>query len=299
MPGLAVKHASQAPEVDWEIAALRLLRALDEMGGRLGNSGSGLALRTFDAREGGGGRAASCALARHCLEQDWLRRDGETLVLTEAGRSRLRRDAGSEDFLRQHQIRVARDVDIGGTRRPVVVDDGESPLGWLKSRKDRSGRPLISAEQYEAGERLRADYWFAQLSPRVTANWTALAPAETRRRGAQTDAASLRDNVIAAKARVVGALQAVGPELAGVLIDVCCELKGLEEAEKAEGWPARSGKVVLQIALTRLARHYGYLGADANGPAQGRRLRHWGTEDYRPTLDAWTGTGSAAAATDQ
>jgi hypothetical protein len=51
------------------------------------------------------------------------------------------------------------------------------------------------------------------------------------------------------------ALMAVGPEVAGILVDICCELKGLEDAEKANGWPQRAGKVVLQIALTRLAKH--------------------------------------------
>jgi uncharacterized protein DUF6456 len=51
------------------------------------------------------------------------------------------------------------------------------------------------------------------------------------------------------------ALMAVGPEVAGILVDICCELKGLEDAEKANGWPQRAGKVALQIALTRLAKH--------------------------------------------
>ena len=82
------------------------------------------------------------------------------------------------------------------------------------------------------------------------------------------------------------ALMAVGPEVAGVLVDICCELKGLEDAEKENGWPQRAGKVVLQIALTRLAKHYGLIKDDKQKQAR-RGLRHWGSEDYRPTLDAW------------
>ena len=142
----------------------------------------------------------------------------------------------------------------------------------------------------EAGERLRADYWFAHLSPRVTSNWSALAPSDRSHRAAPTNAAAFRDEVIAAKERVMRALMAVGPEVAGVLVDICCELKGLEEAEKENGWPQRAGKVVLQIALTRLARHYGLIGKEVGGEQpRGRRLRHWGSDDYRPTLDAWRG----------
>lgn len=193
---------------------------------------------------------------------------------------------GSEAFRAQHQIRRVGETDIDGARRPVLLNEAESPLGWLKSRKDRNGRPLISAEQFEAGERLRADYCFAHLPQRVTSSWSAPAPSIRARRGAPSNPAALRDEVIAAKERVIRALMAVGPEVSGMLVDICCELKGLEEAEKESGWPARAGKVVLQIALTRLARHYGLLSDEPVASAR-RRLRHWGSEDYRPSLDAW------------
>jgi hypothetical protein len=226
-----------------------------------------------------------------CLRQDWLERMDQDLVLSEVGRSMLRRaEAGDDSFRQQHQLREARVKEIDGTLRPVLVNDAESPLGWLKSRKDRKGRPLISDQQFEAGERLRADYWFARLSPRVTANWSALAPSGRTRRGAPSGAADLRDEVIAAKERVTRAIEAIGPELAGVLIDICCELKGLEDAEKSRGWPQRAGKVVLQLALTRLGRHYG-LDVPDETRRRGRGIRHWGSEDYRPTLDAWQRSG--------
>jgi hypothetical protein len=65
---------------------------------------------------------------------------------------------------------------------------------------------------------------------------------------------------------------------------VCCHLKGLEDAERAQGWPLRSAKVVLQLALQRLARHYGLVSQDT--AAGSARIRHWGTDDYRPALGA-------------
>ncbi len=106
---------------------------------------------------------------------------GRALRLSHVGRAWLRRSAAEGDAFRaQHQVRGSGEREIDGTRRPVLLNEAESPLGWLKSRKDRNGSPLLTGQQYEAGERLRADYWFAQMSPRVTANWSALAPSDVR-----------------------------------------------------------------------------------------------------------------------
>jgi hypothetical protein len=179
----------------------------------------------------------------------------------------------------------ARARDGCAARAQPEVNLAESPIGWLSRRRDKDGRPLISDEQFLAGERLRADFWFAQMTPRVTADWGAPAAGGATRRGAPGTGVEVQDGVIAAGERVRRALTAVGPELAGVLIDVCCHLKGLEEAERGVGWPQRSAKVVLQIALTRLARHYGLVRADRADAGPGGRMRHWGAADYRPSID--------------
>lgn len=173
-------------------------------------------------------------------------------------------------------------------RQPATkpsINPDESPLAWLRRRKDKDGTPLIDAAQFDAGEHLRADYTFGQLMPSVTSRWAPITAGKSGRRAPPLGGAELQDHTLAARQRVHLALEAVGPELAGILVDVCCHLKGLEDAERAQGWPLRSAKVVLQLALTRLARHYGLLPTTApaadNRPA---RIRHWGTEGYKPVL---------------
>lgn len=161
----------------------------------------------------------------------------------------------------------------------------ESPLAWLRRRRGKDGEGLISEQQFAAGERLRADFWFAQMTPRVTASWDGAMGAGGGRRGAPGVGVDLSDNVVAAAERVRRALAAVGPEFSGILVDVCCHLKGLESWERAAGWPLRSGKVVLRLALSALARHYGLSERETAAGTGRARTRHWGGPGYRPGLD--------------
>jgi hypothetical protein len=61
---------------------------------------------------------------------------------------------------------------------------------------------------------------------------------------------------LSAKRRFDAAIAAAGPGLADVLWRVVCAGEGLPAAEKALGWPARAGRLVLTLALDRLAEHY-------------------------------------------
>lgn len=172
---------------------------------------------------------------------------------------------------RARRLRLACRPDPEAAAGTVLVDEAESPLAWLARRKGRDGRAMIEPVQLLAGERLRADFTFAQIGPRVTVDWTAaLAPGAS---GGGGGPAAMTDAVLAARQRLAAALRATGREFSGLLLDVCCFLKGLEEIERERGWPARSAKVVLQLGLDRLARHYG-LAATARGRA-GAPLRAW------------------------
>ncbi len=174
----------------------------------------------------------------------------------------------------RHLRLAAREVMTGSGLAAVTVNDGESPLAWLARRKGRDGQPLITPAQFVAGERLRADFTRASLSPRVTSAWEAPV---SRGSGARGGVGEATDAMVAARQRFQLALKACGPEFSGLLTDVCCFLRRLEEVEAARGWPARSAKVVLQLALDRLARHYGLRG-EIHGPAQAR-MQAWAAAD--------------------
>ena len=172
-------------------------------------------------------------------------------------------------FRGQHLALERRQIVTALGRADVTVDELESPLAWLARRRGRDGRPLIEPQQLQAGERLRLDFTVADLMPRTTTNWSS--PMSS---GAASGVAiDPTDTMTDARRRVHKALEAVGPEMSGLLLDICCFLKGLEDTERARQWPPRSAKLVLQLALDRLARHYGYA-AEAKGRARAP-LRGW------------------------
>ena len=179
----------------------------------------------------------------------------------------LRSGMPVDPFLGQHLDLARRSVDTPHGRAEITVDDAESPLAWLARRKGRDGRPLVEPIQVLAGEKLRLQFTRANLTPKTTSNWSAPIM-QSRRAGGGGGAAAVADVIVAARQQVHRALDAVGPEFAGLLVDVCCFLKGLEDVERERGWPSRSAKVVLQLGLDRLARHYG-LAAEARGRSRG------------------------------
>ena len=187
---------------------------------------------------------------------------------------------GGIDPLRARHLEIARrQLKEDGGVSEVMVDEAESPLAWLARRKGRDGRALIEPVQLLAGERLRAEFTRANMMPRITSNWGA--SVATGPRGASP--ASFTDAMIGARQRVRTALDAVGPEFAGLLVDVCCFLKRLEQVETERSWPPRSAKVVLQLGLDRLARHYGL-----RGEARGRgktEVRTWLAEGAGFTVE--------------
>ena len=134
---------------------------------------------------------------------------------------------------------------LGTRRRSVTVNLAESPLGWLHAHGHLDDR------QFDAGEKLRADFECAQLSQGVTMRWE---PVRIRGIGGARLAPTERQ--VSARRRFDGAIAAAGKGLEDVLWRVVCACETLPVAEKALAWPTRSGKLVLRLALDRVADFY-------------------------------------------
>lgn len=198
--------------------------------------------------------------------------------LSKAGRAWLKQHLASPaPEVRHQRMRRMQTVPSGnGQSDEVLVNLCESPLVWLRKRRDAHGKAMITEAEFEAGERLRRDFTKAQLMPKTTASWSsASGPARNRRKnGSRTNnEQNLSDEVYAARSRVAEALHAVGPEFETLLLDTCCFLRGFEASENSYGWPRRSAKLVLKLALSALARHYGEGRKGSKPPGPQRPLR--------------------------
>ena len=192
--------------------------------------------------------------------------DGNSPSTHQDAQAAAEQDSGNQPRLAQTELAQTR-----------LADD--NPLLWMFRRKDKTGEALIGPAAFAAGERLRADLTFAGMVPRVTMDWSGRSSVDRSSSGIQLNQT---EAAIAARQRVTLALRAVGPEFSGLLMDLCGFCKGLESIERERGWPMRSAKVVIRLALASLARHYGF-----DEVARGRKqsaIRAWTPPGSKPRL---------------
>lgn len=282
----------QVDEATLALEGCRILRRLAEPGAVLAvasDMDKAAVLREFPdgktARTGVVDRNVAQAFAL----KDWItcRKQGKisSYEITPAGRAALKRmiDAGdaarqgnpglaeaATPFADQHRIWGKHRADAGppagegasnptteaqkDTPRRIRYNLAESPISLMGRRKDKDGKPFLEADLVRAGERLREDFEIAQMGPRVTQNWERFLTGGER--GGFRPDSGRGDGASGARERVAAALRDLGPGLGDVALRVCCFLEGIEATEQSMGWAARSGKIVLRIALQRLKRHY-------------------------------------------
>ena len=254
---------------------MRVLRRMCETGAFMAvskNMAKAVVMRAGEA--GGQTRTAvtKAEMAGALVLKDWVRctKSGQIsrYEVTPSGRAALKRVLAQDAlknmgqtgfseapsvFSEQHKEWGERVVSEKGGSKPrrLRVNLRESPLSVLGRKKGTDGQPFLAGDLVAAGERFREDFELSQIGPRVAQNWESfLTPRGGGKMGSGTGGFS------SAHDRFSSALSALGPGLGNITMRCCCFLEGLEVAEKRMGWSARSGKIVLRIALQRLSAHY-------------------------------------------
>lgn len=276
-PALKIEDVDIPDEETIRREAPRILRRLNEVGACLAiahEMENAVVVREMPD----GQTLRSAVVARPIAEamalKDWVAGSGGARIaryrITQAGRAALKRflaedearRAGFEDtapFHAQHGEHRTRTTGPEGRRKRVRYNAVESPLQSLARRRDNSGGPFLTPDLVAAGERLREDFELGQMGPRITQNWERFLTGGAR---GDFNAGGGEGGSEAARERVSRALSDLGPGLGDVVLRCCCFLEGMEQAEKRMGWSARSGKIVLRIALHRLKRHYDEAGGN-------------------------------------
>ena len=266
VPDMAAEDQTDAPASDqaFEASALEILTALSHSGAILAVA-PGLekaaVLREIASGQSERTAVADRAVAEAMALKDWIscKSNGRVsrYVITPDGRSALqriiaRRENSATGFC---EDQAGFDVAMAQTARDlsrVRFHSNEGPLAILGRRRCKDGKPFLSRDLVRAGERLREDFELAHLEPGLAQDWARfLAPVSG---GKRSDGPANAPR--AARDRLQSAFEALGEGLSDIALRCCCHMEGMEVTEKRLGWPARSGKIVLRIALTRLAQHY-------------------------------------------
>ncbi len=267
-PGCKSADVAEVTEVQLMAEAGRILRRLAEAGAVLAVAAQmekAVVVRGDGAADPTRTAVVDRAVAEAMALKGWIACDAPGRLaryhITKAGRAALggllakeeNRASGFADAQAPFSMKGAE----GAAPRRMRYSANESPLLALARRRDRDGTRFIPEDLVRAGERLREDFELSQMGPRVTQDWSRFL---TTPGGGGSAGGGHARGFEAARRRVEGALHDLGPGLGDIALRCCCHLEGLERAEKRMGWSARSGKIVLRIALQRLKRHYESLG---------------------------------------
>lgn len=177
----------------------------------------------------------------------------DAFVLSEAGWSRVRRESAEpgEAYAAQHGPIVDRPVITPhGAQHRARGYDVDRTLRRLAILRDSAGRPWLSEAELAAAARLRSDWQRGQQGLVRGSDWTAPPMGSTPRGPGHDGAVAAHCD---ARRRVDVALARLAAPLRIIVERVCLHDEGLEAMERAEAWPARSGKLALKLALAQLA----------------------------------------------
>lgn len=150
------------------------------------------------------------------------------------------------------------------------------PDAIARLAKGSGAQGFLLDHHLEAGRRLAALFWKAQLNQRVTMSYD---PTRIGTKGGHAPQGDMALSVAEARAQLNRLALALPQDCWSVLSDVCGYQLGLQDIEGRRQWPRRGAKLVLRIALDQLALHWGL---SNNSIGEGSGTRAWLPE--RPAM---------------
>ncbi|MAM60533.1 MAG: helix-turn-helix domain containing protein [Maritimibacter sp.] len=185
-------------------------------------------------------------------------------TITPAGRSELGRlVAAAESHRAATQGEPVGTASTGqGGARKARTAGAEPPLRFLARRKRTDGAPFLTPDMVRAAERFRESYEIARAGDALGDDYEGLLTGRVRmpKQATNGGAAIAVSRDLLALESLLKAVRTLGPELAEAVILACCRETGMEQIEDKLDFPARSGKIILRIALGALKRHYDEVG---------------------------------------
>lgn len=183
-------------------------------------------------------------------------RERDELILSEAGRARMTRTAAAPDeaFLAQHAVIEDRAImrPCGDTRSARAV--AATPIiRRLAALKDGREAPWFTQAELAAAAALHADWERGQSGLLRGSDWSA-PPLSGAGRGGGNGLEEALARRCDATRRLGDTLDALAAPLRRIVEHVVFRGGGLEALERGEGWPARSAKLGLKMALAQVAR---------------------------------------------
>lgn len=171
---------------------------------------------------------------------------------------------GSENSTEKQAMNINHQRPDGLAERSQMAllqsDSDYGPLLKLYNRQRNMAQKYLTIEHLQAGQKLFTEFTKANLQPKVTMDWDKLnSVPQPHYTGNALGAGQMgfSEAIYAARKRLYESLAYVGHEYAAILVEICLFGNGLEATERAMNWPARSGKLLLTMALDRLADYYG------------------------------------------